>query len=31
LVSDDNFLRVMRNELVEYALTETLAGGASCD
>lgn len=31
LVSDDNFLRVLRSELVEYALTETLAGGASCD
>jgi len=31
LVSDDNFLSVLRGELVEYALTETLAGGASCD
>ena len=31
MVSDDNFLRVQRSELVEYALTETLAGGAHCD
>jgi hypothetical protein len=31
MVSDDNFLAIQRMELVEYALTETLAGGASCD
>lgn len=31
LVSDDNFLPFMRGELVEYAMTETLAQGASCD
>ncbi|MFL4469507.1 esterase-like activity of phytase family protein [Tateyamaria armeniaca] len=31
MVSDDNFLSVLRSELVEYALTETLAGGARCD
>ncbi|MBY5933655.1 esterase-like activity of phytase family protein [Tateyamaria omphalii] len=31
MVSDDNFLPVQRSELVEYALTETLAGGATCD
>ncbi len=31
LVSDDNFLAIQTSELVEYALTETLAGGASCD
>lgn len=31
MVSDDNFLSVQRSELVEYALTETLAGGATCD
>ncbi|WP_147111793.1 esterase-like activity of phytase family protein [Tateyamaria sp. syn59] len=31
MVSDDNFLSVQRTELVEYALTETLAGGATCD
>ncbi|MEO9683545.1 MAG: esterase-like activity of phytase family protein [Tateyamaria sp.] len=31
MVSDDNFLPVQRSELVEYALTETLAQDASCD
>lgn len=31
LVSDDNFLSVQVSELVEYAVTETLAGGATCD
>ena len=31
LVSDDNFLAIQTSELVEYALTETLAGDASCD
>ncbi|MEO9574416.1 MAG: esterase-like activity of phytase family protein [Tateyamaria sp.] len=31
MVSDDNFLSVQTSELVEYALTETLAGGATCD
>jgi hypothetical protein len=31
MVSDNNFLGVQRTELVEYALTETLADGASCD
>lgn len=31
MVSDDNFKSFQRNELVEYALTETLAEGASCD
>ncbi|MEL6450332.1 MAG: esterase-like activity of phytase family protein [Pseudomonadota bacterium] len=31
MVSDDNFLSIQRSELVEYALTETLAGGATCD
>ncbi|WP_299618452.1 esterase-like activity of phytase family protein [uncultured Tateyamaria sp.] len=31
MVSDNNFLSVQRTELVEYALTETLAGGATCD
>lgn len=31
MVSDDNFLSVQRSELVEYALTQTLAGGATCD
>ncbi|WP_299209746.1 esterase-like activity of phytase family protein [uncultured Tateyamaria sp.] len=31
MVSDDNFISVQRTELVEYALTETLAGGATCD
>lgn len=31
MVSDDNFLSVQTTELVEYALTETLAGGATCD
>ncbi|MEX0369777.1 MAG: esterase-like activity of phytase family protein [Tateyamaria sp.] len=31
MVSDDNFLPVQRSELVEYALTETLADGATCD
>jgi len=31
MVSDDNFISVQRSELVEYALTETLAGGATCD
>ena len=31
MVSDDNFLSIQRTELVEYALTETLAGGATCD
>ena len=31
MVSDDNFLPVQRSELVEYALTETLANGATCD
>jgi hypothetical protein len=31
MVSDNNFLGVQRTELVEYALTETLAAGASCD
>lgn len=31
MVSDDNFRSVQRTELVEYALTETLAGGATCD
>ncbi|MEX0312412.1 MAG: esterase-like activity of phytase family protein [Tateyamaria sp.] len=31
MVSDNNFLPVQRTELVEYALTETLAGGATCD
>ncbi|WP_299287758.1 esterase-like activity of phytase family protein [uncultured Tateyamaria sp.] len=31
MVSDDNFLSILRTELVEYALTETLAGGATCD
>lgn len=31
MVSDDNFLSVMKSELVEYALTQTLAGGSTCD
>lgn len=31
LVSDDNFLTIQTSELVEYALTETLAGRATCD
>jgi hypothetical protein len=31
LVSDNNFLAIQRTEMVEYALTETLAGGARCD
>ena len=31
MVSDNNFLSVQRTELVDYALTETLAGDASCD
>lgn len=31
MISDDNFLSVQRTELVEYALTETLEGGATCD
>ena len=31
MVSDDNFLSVQRSELVEYALTQTLAPGTSCD
>ncbi|APX13311.1 esterase-like activity of phytase family protein [Tateyamaria omphalii] len=31
MVSDDNFLAVQRTELVEYALTETLAEGATCN
>lgn len=31
MVSDDNFLSIQTSELVEYALTETLAGGARCD
>jgi len=31
MVSDDNFLPVQRTELVEYALTETLAAGGTCD
>ncbi len=31
MVSDDNFLSIQRSELVDYALTETLAGGATCD
>jgi len=31
MVSDDNFLSIQTTELVEYALTETLAGGATCD
>ncbi|GGX37954.1 hypothetical protein GCM10007385_00890 [Tateyamaria omphalii] len=31
MVSDDNFISVQRTELVEYALTETLANGATCD
>jgi len=31
MASDDNFLSVLRSELVEYALTETLADGATCD
>ncbi|WP_299047474.1 esterase-like activity of phytase family protein [uncultured Tateyamaria sp.] len=31
MVSDNNFLSLQRSELVEYALTETLAGGATCD
>lgn len=31
MVSDDNFLAIQTSELIEYALTETLAGGASCD
>jgi len=31
MVSDDNFWPFMRSELIEYALTETLAQGASCD
>lgn len=31
MVSDDNFLSVLPTELVEYALTKTLAGDARCD
>ena len=31
MVSDDNFRAIQRSELVEYALTETLADGAHCD
>ena len=31
MVSDNNFLSIQASELVEYALTETLAGGARCD
>ncbi|WP_299728881.1 esterase-like activity of phytase family protein [uncultured Tateyamaria sp.] len=31
MVSDNNFLSVQASELIEYALTETLAGGARCD
>ncbi|MEP1201867.1 esterase-like activity of phytase family protein [Tateyamaria sp.] len=31
MVSDDNFLSVQTSELVEYAVTETLAGAATCD
>ena len=31
MVSDDNFLSIQASELVEYALTETLADGARCD
>lgn len=31
LVSDNNFLSVQTSELVEYVLTETLAGDARCD
>lgn len=31
MVSDDNFLSIQKTELVEYAVTETLAGGATCD
>ncbi len=31
MVSDNNFLSVQRTELVEYALTETLASGGTCD
>ena len=31
LVSDDNFSSLLRAEIVEYALTETLAPGMSCD
>ncbi|WP_299607807.1 esterase-like activity of phytase family protein [uncultured Tateyamaria sp.] len=31
MVSDDNFRSLQRTELVEYALTETLEGGATCN
>ena len=31
MVSDNNFLSIQANEIVEYALTETLAGGATCE
>ncbi|WP_415404979.1 esterase-like activity of phytase family protein [Tateyamaria sp. SN3-11] len=31
MVSDNNFLSVQRTEIVEYALTETLAPGKTCD
>lgn len=31
MVSDDNFLNILRTEVVEYALTQSLAGGARCD
>lgn len=31
MVSDDNFWPLMRSELIEYAVTETLAQGATCD
>lgn len=31
MVADDNFASFLRNELVEYAVTETLADGITCD
>ena len=31
MVSDDNFKSIQRAEMVEYALTQTLAPGAGCD
>ncbi|MEL6806504.1 MAG: esterase-like activity of phytase family protein [Pseudomonadota bacterium] len=31
MVSDNNFLSIQTSELVEYAVTETLAGDATCD